>query len=127
MKPPPDADEFGGFCWEACVASILEIPARDVIDVHEVARDTDESWAWWGPFARWLAGRGMTVSQVRYWDAGLPPRPYVAVGPSPETDSRHAVVAAAGLVIYDPAGYDPDRLEVDAVYAIHEVGEDPFA
>jgi hypothetical protein len=82
-----------GNCFSACVASILEVPLRDV------PRFSGPRQPW---FSRWLAGRGLSASihqSINHVPAGYS----IAGGPSPRFAGRiHACVALDGVVIHDP-------------------------
>jgi len=108
MKPPPphDVRAEGIYCLEACVAALMEVSPREVPDVHAVARDLEERGedviGWWGPLLEWLWKRGYTVCEWLFIEHGPPQGWSIAVGPSPRSESTHAVVAKDGELFWDP-------------------------
>lgn len=53
------ANDGTGNCFNACVASILEMPLRDVCDVQP-----DFPGDYWGEWGKWLATHGMQLNYV---------------------------------------------------------------
>lgn len=88
-----------GGCFQACLASILELPLDDV--PHFVEFDD-----WLYRLQLWLADRGLVFlydippAYANYWGYHL------IGGPSPRGNFRHCVVGKAGEMIWDP---HPDR------------------
>lgn len=94
-----------GNCFNACVASILEMPLRDVAQIHPAtAKD------WVGEWDDWFAARGLENVTHRPND---PPKGYsIACGQSSRIypaghrkegrPIQHACVAFDGVVVHDP-------------------------
>lgn len=93
-----------GNCFNACIASILELPLREVARIHP----RDEPY--WGAWKSWLAGRGLALNKH---SPARPPKGYsIASGRStrryPEGHAKagenihHAVVCFDGEVVHDP-------------------------
>lgn len=114
MRPPDDdaVRASDTYCFEACVAALLEIDPGEVPDVHEVAerlkREGEEVIGWWRPFLRWLWSQGYKLHERLFVEHGPPDGWSIAVGPSPrDTDTTHAVVAKDGELAWDPYLDDP--------------------
>ena len=99
------ANDGTGNCFNACVASILERPLRDVCQVLPGPAD------YWGEWNRWLATLGLEINYVPL-DQGPPKGWAIASGYGgrffPEGHEKagepilHAVVVFNGEVIHDP-------------------------
>jgi len=99
------ANDGHGNCFNACIASILERPLREVALIHpRTAKDWHEEWR------LWLADQGYRLS---YHGAEDPPAGYsIASGRSgrvyPDGHQKagerihHACVAFDGVVVHDP-------------------------
>lgn len=94
-----------GNCFNACVASILELPLRDVAQVLP-----DFKGHYWGEWEDWFAARGLEINHV---DRSTPPKGFaIASGMGgriyPEGHARagqeimHAVVVFNGELVHDP-------------------------
>jgi hypothetical protein len=95
-----------GNCFNACVASILELPLRDVCQVLP-----DFSGDYWKQWSRWAEDRGLEINYRALGDA--PPKGFaIASGMGgrlyPEGHRKagreilHAVVVFNGETIHDP-------------------------
>lgn len=92
-----------GNCFAACLASILEMPIKDVI--HFPA---GECPLWRDIVNDWLENKGMFFidialngdmrdNQIKYWGY------HIIMGESPRSeDIRHAVVGYQGKIVFDP-------------------------
>lgn len=100
------ANDATGNCFNACVASILEMPLRDVCDVLP-----DFNGDYWGEWNRWLAGLGLQLDYVPLNQG--PPKGYaIASGYGgrfyPEGHAKagqpilHAAVVFNGELAHDP-------------------------
>lgn len=115
MKPVMQT-KFGkpdGNCWEACIASILEVAlhpewkAAGTADVHYLDFQGDD---WAEKTEAWLADRGLALLRLRidlydaderrYWRQF--PAYWIGSGPSPHGDFQHAVVYKGIELVHDP-------------------------
>ncbi len=99
-------NDGSGNCFNACVASILELPLRDVAQVLPTFKGN-----YWGEWERWANERGV---QITYWPLGeAPPKGFaIATGYGgrvyPDDHEKageeilHAAVVFNGKVIHDP-------------------------
>lgn len=98
------ANDGQGNCFNACIASILELPLRDVAQIHP------KSEPYWSAWDRWFAERGM---ELEVCEADDPPKGWsIAKGEGfriyPDDHPRagrpisHAVVAFNGEILHDP-------------------------
>ena len=94
---PVDQTAYGlhdGNCFNACVASILEVP------IAHVPRFSGTRW--FAQFSQWLADRQLAASFAKRGSYG-PPGYSIAGGPSLRFAGRmHACVALDGIVVHDP-------------------------
>ncbi len=116
MKPVPQTrlsdndNKIYGNCWEACLASLLEIPIEDVPELN--AGDPEDTEGLWVLNTNtWLATRGLMFLEF----PSLPPDDYahmgidtyhIIIGPSPRKNGSHAVVGRNGKIVHDP---HPDK------------------
>jgi hypothetical protein len=95
---PVDQTTFGegvGYCFSACVASILELSIGEVPFFG-----ADELW--WDRFQEWLGPRELYAMCITY-RAGHTPRGFhILSGKSPRGDFLHATVARGADVVHDP-------------------------
>ncbi len=98
-------DEQKGDCWQAAIASILEIPLEESFDIVPFWDDD----GWFDKFVRWLIPYGMSCVGYDVDESGrvgnLPPQGYHLI----ETESttlkngeRHILVGCNGKVVHDP-------------------------
>lgn len=111
---PIDQTEFRpavGDCLRACVASILELPLKDV---PHFLRDSGSGW--FDALDRWLAERfqlGAVLIRVTSPPSCTLPRGFcIASGPAPG-HPKHSVVWEDGALRHDP---HPQRIGLDAVH-----------
>lgn len=100
------ANDGSGNCFNACVASILERPLRDVCDVLP-----DFEGDYWGQWREWLATIGLEINYVPL-NQGPPKGFAIATGfggrTYPEGHARagepimHAAVVFNGDPVHDP-------------------------
>jgi hypothetical protein len=110
MKPV-DQTIFGekGDCFEACLASILEIP----LEVIPVFKESD----WFRRTNEWLAKRGLFYVEVRFDEDGLDLMQkfmgYHLICGVAERGLHHAVIGYKGVIVHDPhpsrAGIPPEE------------------
>jgi len=118
-----------GNCFNACVASILELPLREVCDT--LPRDTP----YWSAWRNWLATIGLDLAN---YPADDPPKGWsIARGPGfriyPEGHElsgqpiSHATVAFNGEVLHDPFPGGTGLKEVNGYWALEpmKTGDDP--
>ncbi len=100
------ANDGCGNCFNACVASILELPLRDVAQVlPSFAGD------YWGEWANWARDRGLEIT-YHSLDRGAPKGFAIASGYGGRTypeghkkagqEILHAAVVFNGKLIHDP-------------------------
>lgn len=86
-----------GNCFEACVASILELP------IGKMPKVSGSEAGWWFRMVRAVNKLGY---RIEYFTAKQqkPPRNrfYIMGGMSPRGNFRHAVVAKNGKMVHDP-------------------------
>ena len=123
-----------GDCFQACVASILELPLNQV---PNFCQEDPESW--WDNFRLWLVQYGLcpvcVVPPRDTWTAGtdrrktneyvlpmpeLPNTHYILSGKSPRGHHLHAVVFFGDKMVHDPhkSGAGLDAIE-DAIFFAH--------
>ncbi len=88
-----------GDCWDACLASILELP----IEAVPVPHSDDPAESWWDVSQMALAAYGYEAVRIDerwwprgYWIAGVPS---LNLGPT----VRHVVVMEGNAVAHDPS------------------------
>ncbi len=115
MTPIPQT-KFGaeGNCFDACVASLLDIPLASISYMN-----TEEKW--YADFQKWLAPRGLAYVEI---DCVEPtpfyrfPTPVLAIGggPSPRGEFSHAVIVRLHRyekkIVHDP---HPDGTGITAI------------
>lgn len=113
-----------GNCFQACVASILELPLQQV---SNFCVDYPEDW--WDqlrlwlvrydlcPVCVWVPPKWQGEGELPLWD--LPETHYILGGKSPRGDHKHSVVAYAEDLAHDPheTGDGLDSVE-DAIFFI---------
>lgn len=119
---PVDQTRFGfdgsdgapGNCWQACVATILDLPLGDVPDEATFWKPGMTPGQSWRPYMnhvhRWLFERGLVLVEVR--TAGVcyagplelwQQTAVIMSGPSPRNPQfQHAVVAHGSNIVHDP-------------------------
>lgn len=97
---PPGNPQDAGNCFQACVASLLELRLEEV--PHFVAMD-----AWWDEFQEWLEKLGMRAVSL---DHDIPGALGVMSGWSPRGDWLHSVVSRGDRLVHDP---HPSRDGID--------------
>jgi hypothetical protein len=107
---PIDQTVFGekGDCFEACLASILEIP----LEVIPVFKESD----WFKRVNEWLVTRGLFYIEVRFDEEAINLMKkfmgYHLMCGVAERGLHHAVVGFKGDVVHDPhpskAGFPPE-------------------
>jgi hypothetical protein len=103
----------GGNCFQACLASVLDLPLKNVPHLfRHVTEENDrwnqELWDRLREFARKRGYRAVWAYPQEHPDetrqlieSGLY---YIATGRSPAGDWGHSVVMRAGEYVFDPAG-----------------------
>lgn len=104
-----------GDCWRACVASILDLPIRDVPNFSDMAPTYDEMIE---KTRTWLAARGLTLfctwisanwelDKVLHEFSSLENQgvPIILGGRCrADLNDNHAVVVMDGRIVHDPSG-----------------------
>jgi len=109
-----------GNCFEACIASVLEIPI-DVIPVLSQYLDSD----WWRELRSWMHARGWTLLAIDYPNqSGPDPSMCIAIGKSPRGSHRHAVVWSSDRIVHDPFPQG-GGLDGDPEYLVYLVPVNP--
>jgi hypothetical protein len=104
---PVKQTKFGyghGNCFEACVASILEIPLEEVCDIPH------DDKTWFDVFDKWMRSRGFLPIMTD--DIKNPPKGYSIAGIT-VTGCPHACVALDGKIVFDPQVGTPLNLPVE--------------
>lgn len=99
-------NDGAGNCFNACVASILELPLRDVCGVLP-----DFKGDYWSEWNAWLATKGLEIN-CRFPDEGAPKGFAIATGtggrlypenhPNAGRQILHAAVVFNGELVHDP-------------------------
>jgi hypothetical protein len=114
----PENGKFGN-CFQACIASMLELPLEDVPHFAQLACEREiargvppaEAWKggtdWWYMLNEWLAPRGLyyiEFTEVEAWHEDILKQLgyHLLIGKSPRGDFDHVVVARAGEIVHDP-------------------------
>jgi hypothetical protein len=124
------ANDGQGNCYNACVASILELPLRDVCQVLP----TDEPY--WTQWHDWLAERGLELNWHR--DPSTPPKGYaIATGyggrfyPDDHAmrgrEISHAAVVFNGELAHDPFPAAKTFERIRYYWTLDPVGRDSDA
>jgi len=99
--------EKQGNCWQACVASILEIPLDEAFDCRPYWGQTDGKW--FDRFNEWLAKYGLTcIAMDHTEEKGLPSSPFLGYHIAEFTSCTlkngegHVCVIHNGEVVHDP-------------------------
>lgn len=110
-----------GNCFQACLASLLEIPIDDIIDTGHLAQQAQESsdnTIFWNGVEQWLESIGYELSLVTNHKEYLEQDPvgcnvhYILTGHSPRfPDDHHSVIARGGAVVWDPHPSDAGLLD----------------
>jgi hypothetical protein len=93
--------EERGDCWDACLASILEVPVADAHVTHAVND-------WWAESQRVLAQHGYEALPIHptchpsgYWIAGVPSKNLGSYDDG--SPVMHVIVMRGGEVAHDPS------------------------
>lgn len=116
MKPVMQTKtaEGEGDCWNACVASLLEIEIDTI-------PEWEEKRGWFLDFEKWLAARfGMYPIWVNYPFSLRPYGYYILSGKSPRGEFDHAIIMYNGEFSHDPYPDGGDSLET-ALETMREV------
>jgi RNase P/RNase MRP subunit p29 len=95
-----------GDCFNACVASLLELPLAEV--PHFCSHDD-----WWSYFNGWLEARGLYAINFQLTNNWRPEGLYILNGRSPRGTYNHSVVALRDRVVHDP---HPSRAGIRTTY-----------
>ncbi len=118
------ANDGEGNCFNACIASILELPLRDVANILPKYEGD-----YWGAWDEWFAGRGLSIEyRVLHERRKLPQGYCIVAGRSgrvyPEGHRlagqriHHACVAFDGVVVHDPFPVPGEFGDISAWYEI---------
>lgn len=106
-----------GNCWEACLASLLEVPVSEVPD----GRQEGGTRSNWTQIQMWLFERfGQVLMMLPLHLAGsvaVAPEGYYILSGRALTGIPHAVVARAGMIVHDPNPYG-GGLETVSVFEV---------
>ena len=116
------ANDGEGNCFNACVASILELPLRDVAQIHP------RSERYWGSWDEWFLERNLSLTDYK---GNRPPKGWsIAHGPGfriyPEGHElagaaiNHACVAFNGEVLHDPYPGGKGLKKVNGYWALEQ-------
>lgn len=95
-----------GNCWQACLASLAEVPLREVPDTRNSTNGD-----WWTITERWLDERGFTITPIAgrrkhgeyHLTSDAPEGWAIASGASPRgTTAGHSIIIFDGKMIHDP-------------------------
>lgn len=86
-----------GNCWQACLASLLDLPLDDV--PHFVDIDEQGGEDWWHSTVTWLWEKGFAMHVP---DTHPENGYYLVTGKSPRGDFYHVVVYRNGELDHDP-------------------------
>ncbi|WP_158810444.1 hypothetical protein [Beijerinckia sp. L45] len=98
-----------GNCMAACLASILEVPLKQVLDTASDAVRDD----WYGNIQTWLGDRGFRLVVIEPTDPRLAGSYSIGVGPSPRGAFNHTVVCKSGVMVFDPHFSDDGVVQID--------------
>ncbi|HXE63252.1 MAG TPA: hypothetical protein VN519_06900 [Bryobacteraceae bacterium] len=90
-----------GNCWQACLASIFEVPLSEVPDWNAHGEK------YWGDeYDRWLAERNLCMMEIAVGHEETTVRTfpgyYIMAARSPRFSGTHAVVCHQGKIVWDP-------------------------
>lgn len=96
---PVDQTKFGnpeGNCFNACLASILEIPLESIPDIMR------DAWndSWFTDYCKWMEQFNLTLAMLTF-GSWLPPG-YSILSGEAERGLEHSVVAFSGKMVHDP-------------------------
>ena len=91
---------FGGDCFRAAVASILELPLEAVPCFEDLMVGRDD---WWAEFEEWLRDYGLyPIVRGGNLDGIVFPGYYLVAGSTNRGDLLHQVVYKNGELVHDP-------------------------
>lgn len=110
------AEHGQGNCFEAAVASLLDMPLGDVPDFRSMS-----AGKWKGAFLEWVCGLGYEFENwVADGVSGNAPDGYsIAIGDGPR-GYRHAVVVLNGELAHDPYPDGGGLAKTDLYYRIYK-------
>lgn len=88
-----------GDCLRTCVASLLDLEARDVPNFVEKSGKVNDDWH--RDLTRWLRARGLAWIEFPYPADGLPVY-HIVTGASPRGSYLHCCVGLKGAIVMDP-------------------------
>lgn len=96
----PDREAPRGNCWQAALASVLELPIDEVPHFVDLDERGGAEVDWWNDSIQWLHERGYSIHLFdKYPDTD----DYVLVsGKSPRGDFYHVVIYKDGKMVHDP-------------------------
>lgn len=97
-----------GNCFQACVASIFELPIEEVPHFVKI-------WdsRWWLLFSEWLDDYGIEPVEIT-GDRYIPPGHYIASGPT-NRGTLHCCIYHEGMLAHDPHPSKAGLLKVTMV------------
>lgn len=96
-----------GNCFQACVASLFDLPLEDV--PHFVAEKN-----WWRFLEQWLLQFGLYPVNIEY--KGFMPQGYTILNGKSPRGYAHSVIVKGGRIVHDPhpagGGVEPEDYTV---------------
>ena len=87
-----------GNCFQAALATVLDLPLEAV--PHFVQQEADTGTYWWTLAQAWLAERNLVLMPSVMWPQNAP---YLQTGVSPrDAEIQHVVVCVNGQIVHDP-------------------------
>lgn len=111
-----------GNCFEACVASLLEVEVSELPNLSLHGNDS-----WFDAMQGWLVARGWYAIAVEFDGKAFDPV-CIAVGDSPRGNHKHAILWRRGRIVHDPYPVRPGErkgLERNPGYLVFLVPLDP--
>lgn len=105
-----------GNCWSAAIASIVEVPLKEVPNF--VQEDDEGGQDWWDATMWWLDSRGLVMRQHSIMDIQADEY-YIVTGSSYRFNGGHAVIYRGWNLAHDPF---PDGMGIMKVWNIFSIG-----
>lgn len=110
-----------GSCFASCIASILELPIKDVPNFVEFGKD------WMLELWKFLEPKGLTYTSVNFKQHEAPeriPSGYHIISGYAPRGYRHSVVGFRGQCVHDPFPNGGGLITVDSWGVIHSLEYD---
>lgn len=108
--------EEWGDCWEASIASVLELPLEDV---PVIVANPDPESNWWVLTELFLSQFGLGIVTVSPFEGWFPCGVHLITGPSPRGNWLHTVVGRDGEIVHDPHPSGDGVLSVKSYEVFH--------